>query len=88
MAMNIQQIMHTEPNIPIFWGQGESDTEITPRYARESIQFLQQSLGMTAPTLSYIEYPDLQHEVGEDELVDLSCWILSVLNEPNRRNGI
>lgn len=43
---------------------------------------------MSSPSLSYLEYENTSHEVAEDELVDLACWILSVLDEPNRSNGI
>ena len=75
-----QNIMQTDPHLPIFWSHGIDDTEIPIRYARNSIEFLEQRLFMNDDTLHYYEYAETGHEVTENILSDLAQWIMNVLS--------
>lgn len=76
-----QHILHSDPYLPIFWAHGNADAEIPLRYARNSIEFLEQRLGMTEDVLCYMEYAGLGHEVGDSVLNDLSYWLMDTLNK-------
>lgn len=66
--------------MPIFWAHGNADTEIPLRYARNSIEFLEQRLCMTEDVLSYVEYAGLSHEITDVVLNDLSVWLSGIFN--------
>ena len=49
------------------------------RYARNSIEFLQERLCMSDEKIRFITYPMIGHEVTEDVLKDLARWIFDTL---------
>lgn len=75
-----KHIIQTDPSLPIFWAHGKDDTEIPIRYARNSVEFLEQRLYMNEETLCYFEYEETGHEITEDILHELTRWIMNVLN--------
>ncbi|EJD04208.1 alpha/beta-hydrolase [Fomitiporia mediterranea MF3/22] len=72
-------IVHNDPLLPIFWAQGKDDTEIPVRYARNSIEFLEQRLCMNEENLRYLEYDEMGHEVTVHVLYDLVDWLTTAL---------
>ena len=77
----LQHIIQNDPNIPIFWAHGRSDTEIPLQYARNSIEFLEQRLCMNDETLCYLDYDNLGHEVSEEVFRDFSQWLSDILSK-------
>jgi len=77
-----QQIvaMHTDTNVPIFWGHGLTDHEIPICYAEESVSFLRDVLRLSPLTLQ--RYNGLQHSVNAQELEELVNWIAHTLRLP------
>ncbi|TDL28913.1 Phospholipase/carboxylesterase [Rickenella mellea] len=81
-----EQMIHTEPRLPIFWGHGDADSEIPLPYAKESIRFLEDTLNITGDLLTFKEYAGLDHQINKEELQDFTEWLWSILHSTNQRN--
>lgn len=77
-----QQMIHTEPNLPIFWGHGTADEEIPLDYAKESVEFLKGSLGIPERAVRFVEYDGLEHQTNYAEIEDFGRWLSEILSEP------
>jgi len=74
-----QQIVHTEPYLPIFWGHGKSDGEIPTYYSEEAKAFLRDVLRLPTTYLISKRYEELGHTVNNIEMRDVVIWLQSVL---------
>lgn len=68
-----------EPHLPVFWGHGEADPEIPIAYAEDAISFLYYRLRVPRSILQFRSYEDLQHTINDDELDDLTTWLVWIL---------
>ncbi|KAI0784855.1 Phospholipase/Carboxylesterase-domain-containing protein [Abortiporus biennis] len=78
-------------SLPMFWAHGEADKLVPPEWGIKSVDILVNELGVTrlasnatdssqvVPGISYFSYKDLEHELGEAELLELRKWILRVV---------
>lgn len=74
-----QQIVHTEPYLPIFCGHGRSDAEIPTYYSEETMAFLRDVLRLPSAFLTFRRYEGLGHAVNNAEMCDVVMWLQSVL---------
>ncbi|KAH9982130.1 phospholipase carboxylesterase [Lactifluus volemus] len=78
-----EQIVHTEPCLPIFWGHGRNDTEIPTYYSEESIAFLRDVLRLPMALLTFKRYEGLAHTINGTEMCNVVAWIRGVLHLPS-----
>ncbi|KAI0271654.1 phospholipase carboxylesterase, partial [Gloeopeniophorella convolvens] len=74
-----EQIVHTEPHLPVFWGHGRSDAEIPLHYAEEAMAFLRDVLRLPTALLTLRRYDGLAHTVNGAEMYDVVLWLQAVL---------
>jgi len=74
-----QQIVHTEPYLPIFCGHGRNDAEIPTYYSEEAMAFLRDVLRLPSAFLTFRRYEGLGHAVNNAEMCDVVIWLQSVL---------
>jgi len=74
-----QQIVHTEPCLPVFCGHGKSDGEILTYYSEEAVGFLRDVLRLPTAFLTFKRYEGLGHVVNNIEVQDVVNWLQSVL---------
>jgi predicted esterase len=83
-----QQIVHTEPYLPIFCGHGRNDAEIPTYYSEEAMAFLRDVLRLPSAFLTFRRYEGLGHAVNNAEMCDAVIWLQSVLRlQPVARGG-
>ncbi|KAI9509854.1 Phospholipase/carboxylesterase [Russula earlei] len=75
-----EQIVHTEPYLPIFCGHGRSDCEIPTYYSEEAMAFLRDVLRLPTGFLTFKRYEGLPHAVNSAEMYDVVIWLQSVLH--------
>jgi len=83
-----EQIIHTDPTLPVFWGHGKADTEIPTYYSEEAVCFLRDVLRLPAQCLTIKRYDGLEHAINVAEMNDLLIWIFRVLEMKPVINGI
>ncbi|KAI0294825.1 lysophospholipase I [Russula brevipes] len=66
-----EQIVHTEPYLPIFCGHGRNDPEIPTYYSEEAMAFLRDVLRLPSAFLTFKRTKGLMH--------DVVIWLQSVL---------
>ncbi|OBZ79816.1 Acyl-protein thioesterase 1 [Grifola frondosa] len=74
-----QTMIQMEPNLPVFWGHGNSDHEVPLHVAEECVSFLRDTLDLPDERLVFKTYEGLEHTVSEAEMDDLADWLLRVL---------
>jgi len=74
-----EQIVHTEPYLPIFCGHGRDDAEIPTYYSEEAMAFLRDVLRLPSAFLTFRRYEGLGHAVNNAEMCDVVIWLQSVL---------
>ena len=72
--------MDNGPNLPVFWGVGHLDPEIPYHYARNSIEFVDQQVGLRPGALLVKEYTDMGHETCDDEMDDFLDWLRDAMS--------
>jgi predicted esterase len=77
--LTLKQMVHTQPNLPIFWGHGTADAEIPLVYAEEAMSFLRHALQVPICALHLHVYDGLAHSINDDELEDLASWLMHIL---------
>jgi predicted esterase len=75
-----QQIVHTEPYLPIFCGHGRNDAEIPTYYSEEAMAFLRDVLRLPTAFLTFKRYEGLGHTVSNAEMYDVVIWLQNVLH--------
>ncbi|KAI0252726.1 Phospholipase/carboxylesterase [Lactifluus subvellereus] len=75
-----EQIVHTEPSLPIFCGHGKNDIEIPTYYSEEAMAFLRDVLRLPTAFLTFKRYEGLAHTINGAEMYDVVTWIQSVLH--------
>lgn len=73
------QMIHTQPHLPIFWGHGAADAEIPLSFAQEAMSFLNYALRVPRSLLRFKIYDGLAHSINDDELDDLASWLVRIL---------
>ncbi|EKM59933.1 uncharacterized protein PHACADRAFT_250743 [Phanerochaete carnosa HHB-10118-sp] len=71
--------------LPIFWGHGTNDPLVKFIWAKQSVQFLKEGLGITETTeadqagIEFHAYNGLVHSASDEEIEDLQAWLEKVL---------
>lgn len=80
-------MIHTEPNLPIFWGHGTADEQIPLTFAQECLQFLRGTLNVSDEKLTFVRYEALAHATNEREFEDLAGWMSDRLSRSREVDG-
>lgn len=71
--------------LPIFWGHGKNDPLVRFEWAKNSVNFLKNDLGISEATkdqptgLQFFAYPGLVHSANDEEVEDLQAWLEKVM---------
>lgn len=71
--------------MPIFWGHGQDDPLVRLAFAKQSVDFLRNDLGIpeaakdSALGVQFNTYPGLVHSANDEEVDDLQAWLEKVI---------